>query len=461
MAFAVEQQPASPAGPQERPGFIARGRIRRRIRFLRKARELAYRDLGGLVFNLHRFGQRNDALVLAKLTTLGTHRLRAARAGDHAARAPAADGAERGGDHRLCTLRRDPLQRGPLLPQLRPAVAPPRRPAGRPPHGRHIPGAGPGRRVRRPGAERLPAHPRSAGATGAGARRTGRRLPDPDARRHDAGAGHTRHTLTCSGHAHGRLTLAGHAPCGRAPCGRARERHPGGRRSRARAARPRRAGRRRSHGDRAPAGEPAVSWPGQPAAASATPAGAEPSVSPVGSVGPTGAAPAEACPLCGSPLQTDQDWCLYCGAAAHTRLSATPNWKAPLAVAIVVAALLLGVLAAALVKLARGPGPAPPAATTVITAPAVAGTTTPGTTTPARRHPARPRPVRPRPEPQLRGRRPRPDRRAKRAPAQAPVARAPPAPPAGPPLPGPRATARPHRERRPRLAESDGYGCGR
>ena len=123
-----------------------------------------------------------------------------------------------------------------------------------------------------------------------------------------------------------------------------------------------------------------MSWPGQPAAVSATPAGAEPSVSPVGSVGPTGAAPAEACPLCGSPLQTDQDWCLYCGAAAHTRLSATPNWKAPLAVAIVVAALLLGVLAAALVKLARGPGPAPPAATTVITAPGVAGTTTPGAT---------------------------------------------------------------------------------
>jgi hypothetical protein len=71
MPFAVEEQPASPAGPEERPGFIARGRIRRRVRFLRKARELAYRDLGGLVFNLHRFGQRNDALVLAKLTTLG------------------------------------------------------------------------------------------------------------------------------------------------------------------------------------------------------------------------------------------------------------------------------------------------------------------------------------------------------------------------------------------------------
>jgi len=39
-------------------------------RFLRKARELAYRDLGGLVFSLHRFGQRNDSLVLAKLATL-------------------------------------------------------------------------------------------------------------------------------------------------------------------------------------------------------------------------------------------------------------------------------------------------------------------------------------------------------------------------------------------------------
>jgi zinc-ribbon domain len=53
------------------PGFVARGRLRRRVRFLRKARELAYRDLGGLVYNLHRFGQRNDQLVVGKLTTLG------------------------------------------------------------------------------------------------------------------------------------------------------------------------------------------------------------------------------------------------------------------------------------------------------------------------------------------------------------------------------------------------------
>jgi hypothetical protein len=51
-------------------GFGTRGRLRRRARFLRKARELAYRDLGGLVFNLHRFGERNDALVLTKLDML-------------------------------------------------------------------------------------------------------------------------------------------------------------------------------------------------------------------------------------------------------------------------------------------------------------------------------------------------------------------------------------------------------
>jgi len=73
------EQGAGPAGEQaqpesepasQTPGFGERGRMRRRARFLRKARELAYRDLGGLVFDLHRFGQRNDPLVLAKLAAL-------------------------------------------------------------------------------------------------------------------------------------------------------------------------------------------------------------------------------------------------------------------------------------------------------------------------------------------------------------------------------------------------------
>jgi hypothetical protein len=67
-----EQQTAAGAEADAgRPGFGARGRMRRRARFLRRARELAYRDLGGLVYSLHRFGKRNDGLVLAKLETIG------------------------------------------------------------------------------------------------------------------------------------------------------------------------------------------------------------------------------------------------------------------------------------------------------------------------------------------------------------------------------------------------------
>jgi len=65
------QTPAGEDVPNGPPGFSERGRMRRRARFLRKARELAYRDLGGLVFDLHRFGRRNDTLVLAKLETIG------------------------------------------------------------------------------------------------------------------------------------------------------------------------------------------------------------------------------------------------------------------------------------------------------------------------------------------------------------------------------------------------------
>jgi hypothetical protein len=67
---ATASPPDTPATAPPTPGFRSRGRARRRARFLRRARELAYRDLGGLIFNLHRFGQRNDPLVVAKLSTL-------------------------------------------------------------------------------------------------------------------------------------------------------------------------------------------------------------------------------------------------------------------------------------------------------------------------------------------------------------------------------------------------------
>jgi hypothetical protein len=54
-----------------RPGFRDRGRLRRRLRYLRRLRELAFRDLGGLVFDLHRFGRERDDLVRVKLEALG------------------------------------------------------------------------------------------------------------------------------------------------------------------------------------------------------------------------------------------------------------------------------------------------------------------------------------------------------------------------------------------------------
>jgi hypothetical protein len=60
----------------------------------------------------------------------------------------------------------------------------------------------------------------------------------------------------------------------------------------------------------------------------------------------------ESCPLCGTPLRPEQAWCLSCGAAARTRLAATPGWRAPLIALGLVIVLALGALTAALVSLA-------------------------------------------------------------------------------------------------------------
>lgn len=66
----------------------------------------------------------------------------------------------------------------------------------------------------------------------------------------------------------------------------------------------------------------------------------------------TGTPPQEVCPLCGAGLQPEQSWCLSCGAAARTRLAAQPKWKVFVVALVTVVVLSLGVLAAALVKLA-------------------------------------------------------------------------------------------------------------
>jgi uncharacterized paraquat-inducible protein A len=60
----------------------------------------------------------------------------------------------------------------------------------------------------------------------------------------------------------------------------------------------------------------------------------------------------EGCPLCEAPLGPEQEWCLRCGAAARTRLAATPGWRVPLILLGVVMVLALGALVAALVYLA-------------------------------------------------------------------------------------------------------------
>jgi hypothetical protein len=98
----------------------------------------------------------------------------------------------------------------------------------------------------------------------------------------------------------------------------------------------------------------------------------------------------EACPVCASPLHPDQGWCPRCGAAARTRLAATPNWRVPIAAIGAVIAVSLGVLAAALLDLAGSPSPtkirisrvATTAPAAVVPAPA-SSAATPATTAPA------------------------------------------------------------------------------
>ncbi len=94
-----------------------------------------------------------------------------------------------------------------------------------------------------------------------------------------------------------------------------------------------------------------------------------------------------ACPLCGSPLDADQEWCLRCGAAARTRLAAPSNWKAPILALALIITLALGALTAALVKLtASNTQTVPPPITRTITSVPPAGSSaiapTPTTATP-------------------------------------------------------------------------------
>ncbi len=60
----------TPASRPHGPSAKDRGRLRRRIRYLRRARELGLRDLGGLMFDQYRFRAPNQELLATKLAAL-------------------------------------------------------------------------------------------------------------------------------------------------------------------------------------------------------------------------------------------------------------------------------------------------------------------------------------------------------------------------------------------------------
>jgi hypothetical protein len=69
----TESQPAAASGAPtapETPSFHHRGRLRRRLRYLRRVRELQLRDLGGLVYETYRMSRPRQDLVERKVSVL-------------------------------------------------------------------------------------------------------------------------------------------------------------------------------------------------------------------------------------------------------------------------------------------------------------------------------------------------------------------------------------------------------
>lgn len=73
------------------------------------------------------------------------------------------------------------------------------------------------------------------------------------------------------------------------------------------------------------------------------------------------------CPRCGEVLSAAQDWCLNCGDPARTVLAPTPRWRWLVAVLCTMAALSLGVLAAAFVGISSDDPPPSRTTTSIVT----------------------------------------------------------------------------------------------
>jgi len=63
----VPAPPPAPADGGRATSFLERAVLRRRIRFLRRRRELALHDLGGFVYETHRLGESRPELTAQKL----------------------------------------------------------------------------------------------------------------------------------------------------------------------------------------------------------------------------------------------------------------------------------------------------------------------------------------------------------------------------------------------------------
>ncbi len=81
MPWGKKAAASAPSGPgtiataevvatTDKTSFRDRGQLRRRLRYLRRARELAFRDVGGLIFDMRRFNRDRPDLVDAKLAAL-------------------------------------------------------------------------------------------------------------------------------------------------------------------------------------------------------------------------------------------------------------------------------------------------------------------------------------------------------------------------------------------------------
>ncbi|GAC1438501.1 MAG: hypothetical protein NVSMB51_14440 [Solirubrobacteraceae bacterium] len=62
--------PVAEPPPVQAQSYRDRARLRRRLRYLRQTRELAFRDLGGFVFDQYRFARSREDIVRAKVAGL-------------------------------------------------------------------------------------------------------------------------------------------------------------------------------------------------------------------------------------------------------------------------------------------------------------------------------------------------------------------------------------------------------